>query len=168
MQHTDYLVLISTETCEGQTCSRDELINYHTASKAHGGLGWNRPGADYLVLNDGTLETIIPEHMPCDVDLWGISSGINGMTGKAKFLAYSGGLTEKGTREKDTRTDAQKATIEAVVKFYIRKFPQIRILGLNQAPALEGATNPGFHVPRWCKEIGLSQVNIFAEQTNQP
>lgn len=161
MKKADYLIIMSTETPEGQEITKGDVIEQHTDTKAHGGYGWNRPGTDYLVLADGTLETIIPEDNPNVVDLWGIAAGIEALHGIPKYLTYVGGLTEKATKEKDTRTTEQNQTLEAVVKFYIRKFPDILVLGMNQVPAMKGVKNPGFDVGKWLGEISIPERNIF-------
>lgn len=161
MKKADYLIILSTETGEGQEVSKADIIEHHTNSPSMGGFGWNRPGIDYLVGLNGELDTIIPEESPNEVDLWGIGEGVKGMTGIPKYLAYVGGKTTKGTKDKDTRTTEQQDTLEAVVKFYVRKFPKIQVLGFNQVPAKEGRNNPAFDVAEWCKEIGIPEENIF-------
>ncbi|MEO9870355.1 MAG: hypothetical protein ABJQ69_03570 [Ekhidna sp.] len=161
MKKADYLIIMCSETPEGQQMTKADLIEQHTNSKVQGGFGWNRPGIDYLVLPDGTLETIIPEDNPNVVDLWGIEADVDGLYGIPKYLAYVGGLTAKASKEKDTRTAPQTDTLEAVVKFYIRKFPSIRVLGMNQVPAMKGVKNPCFNVEKWLSEIDVPQDNIF-------
>ena len=161
MKKVDYLIILSTGTGEGQEVSKGDIIEQHTNSPSMGGFGWNRPGIDYLVGLDGELDTIIPEESPNEVDLWGIGEGKNGLTGIPKFVAYVGGKTTKGTKDKDTRTDNQSNTLAAIVNFYVKKFPKIQVLGFNQVPAKEGETNPAFDVAEWCKEIGVPEVNLF-------
>ncbi len=161
MKKVDYLIIQCTETGEGQEVSKDDIIKYHTNSASMGGFGWNRPGLDYLVKLDGSLETILPESNPNEVDLWGIGEGKQGMTGIPKFIAYVGGKTTKGTKDKDTRTTEQEDTLASVVKFYVKKFPKIQVLGFNQVPSKEGASNPAFDVAKWCEEIGIPENNIF-------
>ena len=161
MKKVDYLILLSTETGEGQEVSKADIIEQHTNSPSMGGFGWKRPGIDYLITADGSLETIIPEESPNVVDLWGIGEGKDGMTGVPKYLAYVGGKTTKGTKDKDTRTDEQQDTLATVVKFYVRKFPNIQVLGFNQVPTKEGVENPVFDVSEWCREIGVPERNIF-------
>lgn len=161
MKKADYLIILSTETGEGQEVSKGDIIEQHTNSPSMGGFGWNRPGIDYLVTLDGGLETIIPEESPNVVDLWGIGEGKNGMTGIPKYLAYTGGKTTKGTKDKDTRTAEQEHTLATVVKFYVKKFPKIQVLGYSQVPAKAGETSPAFDVAKWCKEIDIPEENIF-------
>ena len=161
MKKVDYLIILSTETGEGQEVSKGDIIEHHTNSTSMGGYGWNRPGIDYLVGLGGELDTIIPEESPNTVDLWGIGEGQKGMSGVPKYLAYVGGKTTKGTKDKDTRTSDQKNTLAAVVNFYVKKFPKIQVLGFDQVPSKADQVNPAFDVAEWCDEIGVPEENIF-------
>ncbi|MCB0374449.1 MAG: N-acetylmuramoyl-L-alanine amidase [Sinomicrobium sp.] len=163
MKKTDYLVILSTDTAEGAAISKADIITKHTALPREGGFGWNRPGIDYLVTPDGSLQTIILEASPADVDLWGVRQGQKPINGSVKYLAYAGGKTPKLTKDKDTRTDAQKDTLAAVVKFYVKRFPHVRVLGFNQIPAKQGQVNPAFDVPQWLTAIGIAEKNIFKD-----
>jgi len=161
MKSPDFLIITNTETAEGIAVSKDAIIQLHTRSRAQGGLGFNRPGFDYLVTLSGKLETIIQEENLSDIDLWGINEGVAGVNGLAKVIAYAGGRTEKAVKEKDTRTDLQKETLEAVVKFYVKRFPKIRVLGWDQIPSKKGSKSPAFDVPTWLSEIGIPSENRF-------
>ncbi len=163
MKTPDYLILASTETGEGKTLSKADVIDQHTRPAALGGLGFNRPGFDYLVLPDGTLETLLPEEHPNTTDLWGISEGADGLNGMAKVLAYVGGMTEKATKEKDTRTEQQQATLAAVVHFYVKRFPRLRVLGWDEVPAKVGSKNPAFPVQEWLTAIGVPDQHRFQD-----
>lgn len=161
MKKVDYLVLQSTASGEGIPVTKADIIDLHTADIANGGYGFNRPGIDYLVQPDGSLETIVSENTPTMVDLWGISEGKNGILGVCKHIAYAGGRTEKEVKVKDSRTKEQEDTLEIIVKFYILKFPNIQVLGFDEAPAKKGSENPGFEVAVWLECIGISEKNIF-------
>lgn len=161
MKAPDYLIITGTETAEGKEVTKADVIESQTNSKAHGGLGLNRPGFDYLVNLEGELEVILPEGNPNEVDLFGISEGVNGINGSAKFLAFVGGLNEKGNKEKDTRTELQTDTLATVVKFFVKRFPSVQVLGWDQVPSKKGSKNPAFDVPKWLQEIGIPSDNIF-------
>ena len=161
MQKVDYLIIQSTDTSEAKDFDKEVIIKQHTSSIRDGGFNWNRPGIDYLVLQDGTLQTIIDEDNPTTIDLWGISHGKNAVTGLAKHIAYVGGRTLKEAWDKDTRTDEQKQALEAIVKFYILRFPDIVIAGFNEIPAKADEDNPGFEVAEWLRELEIPEHNIF-------
>lgn len=161
MKKVDYLIILNTQTPEGKEVTKGDLITQHTNPVSHNGFGWNRPGIDYLIALDGELHTLLPEESPNVVDLWGISEGKKGMNGIAKYLAYTGGKTAKSTKNKDTRTTAQRKTLASIVQFYVKRFPQIQVLGFSEVPAKRGVENPSFDVAKWCEEIGIPKVNIF-------
>lgn len=161
MKKVDYLIIRSTASGERTLVTTSDIIELHTTEVRYGGYGFNRPGIDYLIQPDGTMETLISEDNPTVVDLWGISKGKHGIQGVSKIIGYVGGRTEKETKGKDTRTKDQLTTLETIVKFYILKFPNIQILGFNEAPAKEGEDNPGFEVSIWLEEIGVDEKNIY-------
>ncbi len=161
MKTIDYLIIQSTDTGASVAVTLEDIIEVHTTPVQQGGYGWNRPGLDYLIHTDGVMDTLISEDNPTMVDLWGISEGKKGIQGVCKHIAYVGGRTEKETKGKDTRTKDQLHALEAIVRFYILKFPNIQILGFNEAPAKKGEDNPGFEVSIWLEEIGIPEHNIF-------
>ena len=161
MKKIDYLIIQSTESGEGLAVSKSDIIELHTTDRRQGGFGFNRPGIDYLIQPDGSLETLIQENNPTTVDLWDISKGKQGIQGICKHIAYVGGRTEKGVKSKDTRTNEQIESLESIVKFYVLKFPKIQVLGFDEIPSQEKQENPAFSVSVWLEEIGVSEANIY-------
>lgn len=164
MKKVDYLIIHSTNTSEASDFGKDVIIEKHTASTKENGLGFNRPGFDYLIRQDGSLQTIINEDNPTQTDLWGISNGLRDLTGIAKHIAYVGGRTLKESFDKDTRTDGQKKTLEAIVKFYVLRFPSIVILGFNEVPTKSAEDSPAFSVNDWLREIGIPEKHIYIKK----
>ena len=165
MKHVDYLIIHSTDTSEASDFGKDVIIEKHTSSTKEKGFGFNRLGVDYLVKIDGSLETIIAEDNPTQTDLWGISHGLRDLTGIAKNLAYVGGRTLKESFDKDTRTNSQKHTLEAIVKFYVLRFPNIVILGFNEVPTKPAEDSPAFSVNDWLREIGIAEKHIYIKKS---
>jgi len=161
MKKVDYLVIQSTETREVKHLDKGYIIDTHTSSIREGGFGFNRPGIDYLILQDGTLETIVSEDSPTTVDLWGVSTGNNGISGIVKHIAYAGGRTLKEAWSKDSRTEAQSKTLEAIVRFYILRFPEIVVLGFDEIASKSESENPAFSVSKWLSELAISEKNIY-------
>lgn len=161
MKNIDYLILQSTNTGEQKNIDKSAIIKSHTDAIRDGGRGWARPGIDYLVLQDGSLQTLINEESPTTVDLWNISQGKDGITGIAKHIAYVGGRTLKEAWSKDTRTEVQKKTLETVVKFYILRFPNLIVMGFDEIESKKESENPAFNVGEWLEEIGIPAQNIF-------
>lgn len=164
MKEIDYLIIHSTNTSEVKDFGKDVIIKKHTESIRNDGLGFNRPGFDYLIPFDGSLQVIINEDNPTQTDIWGISNGLENLTGISKNIAYVGGRTLKEAWDKDTRTDAQKQTLETIVKFYVLRFPKIIILGFNEVPSKSLEDSPAFSVGNWLYSIGIPEKNIYKKQ----
>ena len=157
MKPIHFLVIHSTDTPEGQDFTARQITARHTAPIQNGGLGFNRSGFDYLILRDGTLEVLINETTPTAVDLWGLSGGRHGITGNLRHLGYVGGRTLKGKFWKDTRTEAQKKTMEILTQYYVLRFPDIVILGRDDPHRREESQNPAFEVSKW---LALNHIPV--------
>ena len=156
MKKTDYLIITNTQTPEGIARSKADIIVNHTTPVGQGGKGWNRPGIDYLITLDGTLEVVVDENHPSQVDLWGISQGTNGLLGTARIVAFVGGRDKDNKAFKDTRTKEQIQTLETLVRFFSLRFPKTRILGWNDIPAFNSVNIPGFDLKKWLEDIGVT------------
>ena len=161
MKTPNYLVIHSTNTSEAKDLSKYDVNKHHTTPISRGGLGFNRPGFDYLILQDGTLETLVNENSPTDVDLWGISGGKHPILGLVKHIGYVGGRTLKEAFWKDTRTEAQKQAMEILINFYILRFPNIIVLGFDDPTAIDESKNPAFDVRQWLKLNAISEKNQY-------
>lgn len=73
-------------------------------------------------------------------------------------VSYVGGTDtlNHGGKAKDTRTAAQKATLERIVREYIAKHPNIKIRGHRNWPAV-AKDCPSFDVKTWLESIGLGR-----------
>lgn len=69
-------------------------------------------------------------------------------------VCYVGGMDKQNKKPKDTRTDAQKATLRRIVIQYRAKYPGIVVRGHRDWPGVAKAC-PSFSVPDWLREIGL-------------
>jgi len=161
MKKLSYLIIVNTNTPGGIEITKADVIEHHTNPIHLDGLGLNRPRIDDLISLDGELINIIPESSPNDVDLWGISQGIDGLSGQAKYVAFVGGRTKDDEKEWDTRTKEQKETLEVYVQYHLLRNPDLIVIGLNQVPALDGVEMPHFNVPRWLEGMGVAEKNIF-------
>ncbi|HEY9084025.1 MAG TPA: N-acetylmuramoyl-L-alanine amidase [Vicingaceae bacterium] len=161
MKKAAYLIIVNTDTPGGVAISKANIIQYHTNAVHAGGLGLNRPRIDDLILLEGELVSIIPESSPNEVDLWGISEGINGLSGMAKYVALVGGRTKDGSKEWDTRTKEQKETLKIYVQYQLLRNPDLIVMGLNQVPAMGEVEMPSFNVAKWLESIGVPEKNIF-------
>ena len=158
-----YLVIHCTATPEGRQVTKEDIIRWHTSPKHKGGRGWNRPGYSDVVYLNGSLKNILQFNQDDIVDMWEISNGARGVNGISRHVVYTGGMDKSGKKAKDTRTDAQKQTLETYVKFTLLRHPNIQILGHNQVPNANKAC-PSFDVSAWLKSIGIADKNIYKPQ----
>lgn len=162
LNRLDYLIIHCSDTPEGKEFTKDDIIRWHTSPVHLKGRGWNRPGYSDLVYLDGKLVNLIPYNTDDFVDLWEISNGVEGLNGRSRHICYIGGADKEDPKKKvDTRTDAQKHTLEIYVKYTILRHPHIQVLGHSQAPNAKGKACPSFDVPAWLREINIQEKNIF-------
>jgi len=159
MERLKYLVIHCTATVEHKHYDKRDVIAWHTNPKKLGGRGWKVPGYNDLVLLDGTLESIVPFNTDEYVDNWEISNGAKGYNHLARHICYIGGLDVKG-KAKDTRTKAQKATLETYIKYMILRHPDI-LVGGHYMFAKKSC--PNFNVETWLLNIGVPVKNIMNE-----
>ena len=103
---------------------------------------------------DGTVERLVHNNEDSNVDPWEITNGAAGYNSVSRHVVYAGGCTRDGKTAKDTRTPAQQEALEAYVKDFHRRFPDVRIIGHNE---LAAKACPSFDVQKWLKSIGIKQ-----------
>ena len=161
MKKLDYLIIVNTDTPGGQEVTKADIIKFHTQDSHLGGLGLNRPKIDDLISLEGELINIIPESSPNEVDLWGITEGVDGLIGRAKYVAFVGGRTKDGKKDWDTRTKEQKETLEVYIKYHLLRNPDLIVMGLDQIPAMGEVNMPSFNVSKWLESLEVTEKNIF-------
>lgn len=154
MTKLQYLVLHCTATPEGREVTGADIRRWHTSPVATGGLGWKQPGYTDIIHLDGTVERIVDNNEDANVDPWEITNGAKGYNAVSRHVVYAGGCARDGTTPKDTRTPAQLKAMEAYVKDFHRRFPDVRIIGHNEVAA---KACPSFDVQKWLKSIGINQ-----------
>jgi len=154
MTKLQYLVLHCTATPEGREVTGADIRRWHTSPVATGGRGWKQPGYTDIIHLDGTVERIVDNNEDANVDPWEITNGAKGYNAVSRHVVYAGGCARDGTTPKDTRTPAQLKAMEAYVKDFHRRFPDVRIIGHNEVAA---KACPSFDVQKWLKSIGINQ-----------
>lgn len=157
MAKLKYLVIHCTATPEGRSVSASEVKKWHT-SQPPNGRGWKQVGYSKLILLDGRVENMVSYNYDDVVDPWEITNGVAGINSVSRHFCYVGGLDKDGRKAKDTRTDAQKAALEAVIRIELLHHPDLLIAGHNQFAA---KACPSFDVPKWLKSIGIPSKNIY-------
>lgn len=154
MAKLKYLVLHCTATPEGREVSSNDIRAWHTNPVSKGGRGWKQVGYTDLIHLNGEIERLVDNNEDANVDPWEITNGAKGYNSISRHVVYVGGVVADGKTAKDTRTKAQKAAMEAYVKEFQRRHPNVRIIGHREVAAKDC---PSFDVQVWLKEIGVIQ-----------
>ncbi|MES2651271.1 MAG: N-acetylmuramoyl-L-alanine amidase [Bacteroidota bacterium] len=147
-----YIVFHCTGANKFQTV--ESIKNYWRMPEPKG-KGWKSVGYMHLVDYNGV------DHQLATVDQ--ITNGVAGYNANAIHISYIG-----GENWKDTRSDAQKATLEKLAKKYHALYPNAKIVGHRDfSPDKNGNGKidpseymkicPAFEVSTWLKEIGINQ-----------
>lgn len=154
MAKLKYLVLHCTATPEGREVSSDDIRAWHTNPVSKGGRGWSQVGYTDLIHLNGEVERLVDNNEDANVEPWEITNGAKGYNSISRHVVYVGGVVADGKTTKDTRTKAQKAAMEAYVKEFHKRHPNVRIIGHREVAAKDC---PSFDVQVWLKEIGVIQ-----------
>lgn len=149
-----YLVIHCTATPQGREVTADEIRRWHT-SPPPAGRGWRQVGYRRLIHLDGSVSELVANNDDNIVDPWEITNGVAGKNSISQHWVYAGGVALDGKTPKDTRTQAQKDTLETLVKDFNRRFPTVKIVGHNHFAA---KACPSFDVQTWLKQIGINQT----------
>lgn len=117
----DYIAVHCTATPEGRDLTVEQIRKQHKAQ------GWSDCGYHYIIYRDGTV------HLGRDVDISG--AHVSGYNANSIGIAYVGGLENRPgvaynqLKAKDTRTDAQKASLLALLTDLRKFYPKAKIQG---------------------------------------
>ncbi len=148
-----YLVLHCTATPGGREVTGADIRRWHTSPVSAGGRGWKQVGYTDLIHLDGRVERLVGNNEDANVDPWEITNGAKGYNSVSRHVVYAGGC-DSSMNPKDTRTSAQLKAMEAYVKDFHRRFPDVRIIGHNEVAA---KACPSFDVQKWLRSIGINQ-----------
>ncbi|RWO57177.1 MAG: N-acetylmuramoyl-L-alanine amidase [Mesorhizobium sp.] len=118
MRPINELIWHCTATPEGREISVKEIDAWHRAR------GWSGIGYHKVVHLDGTVSDGRPEAQ--------IGAHVAGRNSGTIGYVYVGGLAKDAKTPKDTRTEAQKATMMALTRAAIAKYGLKRVSGHNQ------------------------------------
>lgn len=152
-----YLVLHCTATPEGREVSSDDIRQWHLLPTSQGGRGWKQVGYRRMIHLDGTVEELVANNDDGTVDPWEITNGVAGKNSISEHWVVVGGTEKNNVKvAKDTRTEAQKDTLEKLVKNFYYRFPDVKIVGHNHFDKSKAC--PSFDVQVWLREIGIFQT----------
>lgn len=135
--------------------------NFYTITGTElSGRGWSRPGYSDIIELDGTLVNIHRYNNDNQIHEWEQTWGVLGTTllnRNARHICYIGGMSADMRQVKDTRTDAQAATMYDYIYDTVEAHPDIIIAGHNQ---VQNKGCPSFDVPQYLRGIGIKEHNI--------
>lgn len=115
MRTITLIVVHCSANREGSTLRMADIDRYHRS------LGWKGCGYHYVIPTDGVVEPGRPEEI--------IGSHCRGHNAHSIGVCYIGGLDADGKTSKDTRTDAQKAALEKLLKELQDRYPNALVVG---------------------------------------
>lgn len=106
------IILHCSAVRPGQCSSAADIDRWHRAR------GWNGLGYHYIIRRDGSIETGRPEQQIGAHCRWHNADSIG--------VCYEGGLDADG-RPADTRTEAQRASMHALLTDLLARYPQAKV-----------------------------------------
>lgn len=120
MREIDKIILHCSATPEGRDVSVSTIRQWHLDR------GWSDIGYHYVVMLDGTIE----EGRPLERQ----GAHVRGHNKGSIGICYVGGL-DSDMKAKDTRTDAQRASLSAFLEFLMVEYPKATLHGHNEFAA---------------------------------
>ena len=108
--------------CSATRCNKPFSVDNLIAT---GMARFGQPSYHYYIRRNGNIVPILPENVR--------GAHARHYNSCSLGICYEGGLDEKG-RAVDTRTEAQKASMFALLKDLTAEYPDARIIGHNELP----------------------------------
>lgn len=140
MRKIDKIILHCAATPEGKDYTVAQIDQWHRAR------GFNGIGYHYVVYRDGSV------HAGRSVEKAGAHCA--GQNANSIGVCYIGGCAADGKTPKDTRTAAQRAALEKLVKELLRQYPGATVHGHNE---FANKACPSFNVKTWLAQAGIKQ-----------
>jgi N-acetylmuramoyl-L-alanine amidase len=132
---TNEIILHCTASPEGNDWSVESIDRFHKSK------GWSMIGYHYIIYRDGSIHRGRPENA--------IGAHTVGHNANSIGVCYVGGVSIDGKTPKDTRTDAQKASLIELVAWLMEKYPGATIHGHRE---FANKACPSFDVQQWVSE----------------
>lgn len=133
-----FLTIHCAATPEGRAVTADQITAWDKAKFGQTSYHW------VVEMNGNMVRTLRDDQKGAHV-------------GKANTgnigICYVGGVCADNKTPKDTRTEAQKASLLTLVRTYKGRYPGIVIRGHRDWPGVNKAC-PSFSVADWLKEVG--------------
>lgn len=116
MRKITEIIVHCSDTPEGRDDKAADIRRWHVQNN-----GWADIGYHYVIDLDGTIEA--------GRDIETIGAHCKGHNPNSIGICYVGGRDKNTLEAKDTRTDAQKASLVLLLKYLRSRYPQARIYG---------------------------------------
>ena len=133
MKNIKYIIVHCTATAEFKDFKAKDVDKWHKQR------GWDCIGYHYLIDLDGAIEKGRPETK--------IGAHCKGFNDCSIGVCYVGGLASDNKTPKDTRTNAQKASLLKLIKQLKAKYPNAKVVGHKDMPNVHKAC-PCFEAKR--------------------
>lgn len=133
MKNIKYIIIHCTATAEFKDFKAKDVDKWHKQR------GWDCIGYHYIIDLDGAIEKGRPETK--------IGAHCKGFNDCSIGVCYVGGLASDNKTPKDTRTNAQKASLLKLIKQLKAKYPNAKVVGHKDMPNVHKAC-PCFEAKR--------------------
>lgn len=123
----------------------DRSFSVQSLEASHKARGFLTIGYHYYITRDGQVHPCRPESM--------VGAHAQHHNAHSIGICYEGGLDSRGLPS-DTRTDAQKRSMAALLRSLRLDYPDASIIGHRDLPGVKKAC-PCFDVKAWLPSIGL-------------
>lgn len=154
MRRITHIVVHASATPEGREVSAKEIDRWHRAR------GFRKIGYHYVIHLDGSVSEGRRE----------VEAGahVAGHNSNSIGICYIGGVERDDVKKpKDTRTDAQKVTMERLIRELLVRYPGAEVLGHRDFPGVAKAC-PCFDTRSWWTEVNERTLspykNIFGTE----
>lgn len=139
MRKITHIVIHCSATPEGREVSVKEIDRWHRAQ------GFAKIGYHYVIHLDGSIDKGRDESEA--------GAHVAGWNANSIGICYIGGVDANDiNKAKDTRTPAQKAAMEKLVRELLVKYPGAEVLGHRDFPDVKKAC-PCFDARKWWAEV---------------
>ena len=123
MRKINKIIIHCSATPEGKDFTVQQIRQWHTTPKPKGN-GWLDIGYHFVIYRDGSV------HAGRPVDQ--IGAHTSGYNANSIGICYIGGCAADGKTPKDTRTEAQRLALVALVKELKASYPSATVHGHNE------------------------------------
>lgn len=148
MRKIDKIFIHCSATPEGRDIKMETIKSWHVK-----GRGWRNIGYHFVIELDGTWKVGRPMEQ--------MGAGVKGHNEHSIHVCYVGGL-DKSKNPKDTRTQAQRETLNTIIGGLLKEYPDASVHGHNE---FSNKACPSFDVQ---KEFGTPKKSKPKKSKSTP